>query len=74
MTDHMRTIVETIEQLPADAQDELAEHIASALDEARWHALLRDPERLERLRALADEAMLDDVKPFPRPGDQVVGK
>jgi hypothetical protein len=22
------------------------------------------------LRALADEAMLDDVKPFPRPDDQ----
>jgi hypothetical protein len=35
--------------------------------------LLHDPERLERLRALADEAMLDDVKPFPRPDDQGPG-
>ena len=74
MTDRMRTIVETIEQLPAEAQDELAEHIAAALDEARWQALLHDPERLERLRALADEAMRDDVKPFPRPSDQGRGE
>ena len=74
MTDRMREIVQTIERLPAQAQDELAEQIASALDEARWQALLHYPERLERLRAMAEEAMLDEVKPFPRPNDQGPGK
>lgn len=74
MTDRMRALVESIEQLPAGAQDELAEQIASALDDARWQALLHDPERLERLRALADEAMGDEVKPFPRPGDHELGQ
>ena len=70
MTDRMREIVQTIEQVPADAKDALAEQIATALDEARWQTLLHDPERLERLYALADEAVLDEVKPYPRPNDQ----
>jgi hypothetical protein len=74
MTDRMRALVETIEQLPAEAQDELAEHIASALDEARWQSLLQDPKRLERLRALADEAMHDEVRPFPHPRDQEIAE
>jgi hypothetical protein len=74
MTNRMRTMVQTIEQLPAETQDELAEHIATTLDEAKWQTLLRDPERLERLRALADEAVLDDVKPFPYPNDPGPGE
>jgi hypothetical protein len=70
LADRMPAIVQTIEQLPTEAQDEHADEISSALDEPRRQALLHDPERLERLRALADEAMLDEVTPFPRPVDQ----
>ena len=65
MTDRMRDIVRTIEQLPTAAQDALAEQTASALDEARgrrsctipsaWSACVHWPTRRCAKRDTAHE-------------------
>lgn len=67
LTEHMKAVMASIEQLPSNAQDEIAEQIATAIDNAIWDMQMRDPERLNVLRAMADEAMSDPVLPFPRP-------
>jgi hypothetical protein len=69
MTERMRAVVASVEQLPPEAQDRIAEQIASAIDNAIWDTQLRNPDRLEALRALAEEAMNDPVLPFPTLAD-----
>ncbi|HEX6122786.1 MAG TPA: hypothetical protein VFY89_06485, partial [Ktedonobacterales bacterium] len=70
ITDRMRALIERIEHLPAETQDQLAEQIAATLEERHWQELLTDPARLARLRALAEEAMEDEVLPFPQPAQE----
>ncbi|MGH2514223.1 MAG: hypothetical protein ACRDHP_01070 [Ktedonobacterales bacterium] len=69
LTDHMKAVMASIEQLPFSAQDQIAEQIALAIDNAVWDEQMRNPERLDVLRAMADEAINDPVLPFPEPVD-----
>jgi hypothetical protein len=43
MTEQLKALMDRIEQLPPDAQKNLAEEIEDILDDAEWHALLADP-------------------------------
>ena len=69
LTEYMKAVMASIEQLPSDAQDQIAAQIAAAVDNATWDMEMRDPQRLDVLRAMADEAMNDPVLPFPKPTD-----
>ena len=69
LSERLQAVAEHASELSPDAQDQLAEQIATALDNALWDAQLRDPAHLDALRALADEARSGPKLPMPTPRD-----
>jgi hypothetical protein len=69
LTERLKAVADSAEQLSPEAQDQLAEQIASALENALWDAQLRDPRHLEVLRGLAEEARSGPKLPMPTPRD-----
>jgi hypothetical protein len=69
LTERLKEITANASQLSPEAQDKLAEEIANALENALWDAQLRDPQHLEALRELADEARHGSKLPMPTPHD-----
>ena len=43
ITEHLKALLERIEQLPPEMQNRLADEIDDMLDDAEWQALLADP-------------------------------
>jgi hypothetical protein len=69
LSERLQAVAELAGDLPPEAQDQLAEQIATALENALWDAQLRDPAHLDVLRALADEARSGPKLPMPTPRD-----
>lgn len=69
LTERLKAVADNAAQLPPEAQDRLAEQIASVLENALWDAQLRDPRHLEVLRGLAGEARRGPKLPMPTPRD-----
>lgn len=69
LSERLQAVAELASQLPPEAQDQLAEQIDSALENALWDAQLRDPRHLDVLRALADEVRSGPKLPMPTPRD-----
>ncbi|HLJ82115.1 MAG TPA: hypothetical protein VKT52_11545 [Ktedonobacterales bacterium] len=69
LTERLKEITANASQLSPEAQDKLAEEIANALENALWDAQLRDPQHLEVLRELAEEARQGPKLPMPMPHD-----
>ena len=69
ITEHLKTLIERIEQLPPDLQAKLAEEIEDILDDAEWHALLADPRSDAALDDLIAQAKRSPKRPWPTPQD-----
>lgn len=64
ITEHLKTLIERIEQLPPDLQTKLAEEIEDILDNAEWHALLADPRSGPALDDLIAQAKQSPKRPW----------
>ncbi|HEX5158992.1 MAG TPA: hypothetical protein VFW17_17415 [Ktedonobacterales bacterium] len=69
ITEHLKALMERIEQLPPDMQNKLAEEIEDILDDAEWHALLADPRSGSVLDDLIAQAKRSPKRPWPTPHD-----
>ena len=69
ITEHLKALMERIEQLPPDMQNKLAEEIKDILDDAEWHALLADPRSGSVLDDMIAQAKRSPKRPWPTPGD-----
>jgi len=69
MTEHLKAVVERIEQLPPAEQNRIAKEIEDTLDNAEWHALLADPRSEAVLDALLAEAKQSPKLPWPTAAD-----
>ncbi len=69
LADRLKAVTDHAGQLSPEAQDELAEQITTALDNAVWDSQLRDPAHLAVLRELAEEARRPPKLPIPKPSD-----
>jgi hypothetical protein len=67
LTERLKAVADNAAQLSPEAQDKLAEQIASALENTLWDLQLRDPRHLEVLRALAEEARRGPKLSMPTP-------
>jgi len=65
ITEHLKTLIERIEQLPPDLQAKLAEEIEDILDDAEWHALLADPRSDSALDDMIAQAKRSPKRPWP---------
>lgn len=69
ITDHLKALMERIEQLPPDLRNKLAEEREDILDDSEWHALLADPRSGPVLDELIAQAKRSPKRPWPTPGD-----
>lgn len=69
ITEHLKALMDRIEQLPPDAQNELAEEIEDILDEAEWRALLSDPRSGPVLDDLIAQAKRSPRRVWPTAAD-----
>jgi hypothetical protein len=69
LTERLKAALESAEQLPPDAQEELAQAIERAIDNAIWKALLADPRSGPVLDEMIEEAKRGPLLPFPTPAD-----
>lgn len=69
LADRLKAVTDRAAQLSPEAQDSLAEQIATALENAVWDSQLRDPAHLAVLRELAEEARRAPKLPMPKPSD-----
>lgn len=69
ITDHLKALMERIEQLPPDMQNKLAEEIEDILDDAEWRALVADPRSGPALDELIAQAKRSPKRPWPTPAD-----
>ena len=69
ITEHLKALMERIEQLPPEVQNKLAEEIEDILDDAEWHALLADPRSGPVLDDLIAQAKRSPKRPWPTPDD-----
>ncbi len=65
MTDHMKSLIERIGQLPPDAQQKLAEEVEDILDDEEWRALLADLRSGPVLDDLISQAKRSPKRPWP---------
>ena len=69
ITEHLKALMERIEQLPPEMQNKLADEIEDILDDAEWHALLADPRSGPVLDDLIAQAKRSPKRPWPTLGD-----
>lgn len=67
MTEQLRRALEQIEQLPEDAQNEIAAKMLAFADEQRWEQLLNHPKTEDLLDRLSAEDDAEDVAGLTRP-------
>ena len=67
MTEQLRRALELIEQLPEDAQNEIAAKLLAFADEQRWEQLLSHPKTEELLDMLSADGDAEDAAGLTRP-------
>lgn len=76
MTEHLRRVLASLDQLGPDEQDALAATIEAKLaefeDEATWKKLFADPRSEDVLLALAEEADAEDAAGGSRDLDELL--
>jgi hypothetical protein len=65
ITEHLKALLERIEQLPPEMQNKLADEIEDILDDAEWHTLLADPRSGPVLDDLIAQAKRSPKRPWP---------
>jgi len=60
MTDLLRQAVEQVEQLPDDAQNDIATKMIALVDEIKWTRLLNHPKTADLLDILSAEGDVED--------------
>jgi hypothetical protein len=67
MTDLLRQAVEQVEQLPDDAQNDIAAKMIALADEIKWTRLLSHPKTADLLDMLSAEGDVEDEAGLTRP-------
>ncbi len=67
MTEQLRHAVEQIEQLPEEAQNEIAAKLLVLMDDQRWEELLDHPKTEALLDILSAEGDAEDAAGLTRP-------
>lgn len=57
MTEQLQQAIDRLQQLPAEAQNAIAERILDDLDEREWDEIISKPRVQQRLAELADMAL-----------------
>lgn len=69
ISERLRQVVTTAEQLPAEVQDHLAEVLEEALDDALWQQQFDDPRSGPALDRLIEKAKKGPWLPWPADED-----
>jgi hypothetical protein len=67
MTEQLRRAMEIIEQLPDDAQNEIAAKMLALADEQKWERLLSHPKTEDLLDMLSADGDAEDAAGLTRP-------
>ena len=67
MTDLLRQAVEQVEQLPDEAQNDIAAKMIALADEIKWERLLNHPKTADLLDMLSAEGDAEDEAGLTRP-------
>lgn len=67
MTEQLRRAMEQIEQLPEDAQNEIAAQMLALADQLQWEWLLNHPKTEELLDMLSADGDAEDDAGLTRP-------
>ena len=69
ISDKLREVMASVEQLPLDAQDRIAEMVAEAIDDAIWQAQFDDPRSGPALDRLIEKAKKGPWREWPTEED-----
>jgi hypothetical protein len=65
MTERLKEAVDNATQLPPEQQDQIAEQIEAAIENAVWDAQLRDPRYQPIIVEMAARVLQEEPRPMP---------
>jgi hypothetical protein len=74
MTEQLRRALEQLEQLPEEAQNDIAARLLAFVDEQKWERLLNHPKTEDLLDMLSAEGDNEDAAGLTRPLSESYGQ
>ena len=74
MTEQLRRALEQIEQLPEQAQNDIAAKLLAFVDEQKWEQLLNHPKTEDLLDMLSADGDAEDAAGLTRPLSESYGQ